>query len=533
MSGIHAVEIAFLLLLCFVVLFGIFARKLAAPYPIVMVLGGLALSFVPGIPHFELNPDLVFLIFLPPLLYSSAWNTSWRDFKANLVSILMLAFGLVGFTVLGVTLLAPFVFPGFDWRFGMLLGAVVAPTDAIAATAIARRIGMPERIVDILEGESLVNDATGLLALEFAREIIVREHIPTVTEGLMKLLWLTAGGILVGLALGWVILQIERRVEDATIEITLSILSPYVLYLAAEELHASGVLAVVTAGLFLAVRSVGFFSPATRLKVWSVWESLTFILNGVVFVLIGLQFPQIRASIHEYGLAKILLDGAIFSLILIALRLVWTFPGSRISFWINTRILKHRLRPAPPQQVFVVGWTGMRGVISLAGALALPVVLMDGSPFPHRDAIILLTFCVIFVTLVLQGLTLPQLVRWLGLAGAGGPNCEELEARRIVTEAAVAHLTEAREQDELRADELYDDLIEHYRNHLASLDETDQEAAQKHNHFLELSIETLRVERETAIRLRNEGRINDLVLRRIQRELDLNESRLTVSDQEY
>jgi Na+/H+ antiporter len=528
MSEIHAVEIAFLLLLCFVVIFGIFARKISAPYPIVMVLGGLALSFVPRIPHFDLNPDLIFLIFLPPLLYSSAWATSWRDFKANLLTILLLAFGLVGFIVLGVALIAPYVFPGFDWRLGMLLGAVVAPTDAIAATAIARRIGLPERIVDILEGESLVNDATGLLALEFAREIIVHQRIPTVGEGLLKLLWLTIGGILVGLAIGWFIEQIERRLEDATIEITLSILSPYVIYLAAEEVHASGVLAVVTAGLYLSVKSATFLSPDTRLKLWSVWESLTFILNGVVFVLIGLQFPQIRGSIHDYGLGKIILDGALFSFILIALRMAWVFPGSHLSAWFNTNVFKRRMGRPQPREVFVVGWTGMRGVISLAGALALPLVVTDGSPFPYRNAIILLTFCVIFVTLVLQGLTLPLVVRWLGLAGVEGPNCEELEARRIVTEAALTHLTGARERDAADKEDLYNDLVEHYQNHLASLDLENQEAAQKHIQYTELSLEALRIERETAIQLRNEGRINDAVLRKIERELDLGESRLTV-----
>jgi monovalent cation/hydrogen antiporter len=527
MSEVHAVEMVVLLLLAFVVLLGIFARKLSVPYPIVMVLGGLALSFMPGIPHFDLNPDMVFLIFLPPLLYSSAWNTSWRDFKANLVSILFLAFGLVAFTVLGVSILAPYVYPGFDWRLGMLLGAIVAPTDAIAASAIARRIGLPERIIDILEGESLVNDASGLLALEFAREIIVQERVPTVSEGLLKLLWLTIGGVLVGLALAWVIEQIERRLEDATIEITLSILSPYVLYLAAEQIHASGVLAVVAAGLYLSIKSVNFFSPSTRLKVWSVWESITFILNGVVFVLIGLQFPQIRASLNRSNVLGITRDGAFFSLLLIALRLAWVFPGSRLTYWINTHVLHRRIPRPPAKQVFVIGWTGMRGVISLAGALALPVALMDGSPFPYRNTIVILTYSVILVTLVLQGLTLPQLVRRLGLAGADGPNCEELEARRIVSRAAVAHLTEAREQDGLRDADIYDDLILHYQSHLDSLQHENHEAGQRHNHFLELSLEALRVERETAIRLRNEGRINDIVLRRIQRELDLNESRLT------
>ena len=526
MNSIHAVEIVFLLLLFFVVLFGIFARRLSVPYPIVMVLGGLALSFLPGIRGFELNPDMVFLIFLPPLLYSSAWTTSWRDFKGNLPSILLLAFGLVGFTVLGVALIAPLVFPGFDWRLGMLLGAVVAPTDAIAATAIARRIGLPERIVDILEGESLVNDATGLLAIEFAREILVNDHVPTVTEGLLKFFWLTLGGLLTGLALGWIIEQIQRHVEDSAIEITFSILSPFVIYLAAEQIRASGVIAVVTAGLYLSVRSTYFFSPATRIKIWSVWESLTFILNGVVFVLIGLQFPTLRASIHDYGLTRVVLDGVIFSILLIALRLIWVFPGSQLVYWFHTHILKHRYRHAPASHIFVIGWTGMRGVLSLAGALALPSVIQNGSSFPHRDAIVLLTYCVILVTLVVQGLTLPSLIRWLGLAAGEGPNCEEIDARRIIAEAAVQHLTDARAQDELRAADLYDDLIHHYRSQLVSLDDANHEVAQKHNHFTELSLESLRIERETAIRLRNEGRINDIVLRKIVRQLDLNESRL-------
>ena len=530
MSGIAAVETAFLLLLFFVVLFGIFARKLSAPYPIVMVLGGLALSFIPAVPNIKLDPDLVFLIILPPLLYSAAWNTSWRDFRINIVAITLLAFGLVGFTVIGVAFVAPYVFPGFDWRLGLLLGAIVAPTDAIAASSIARRIGLPERIVDILEGESLVNDATGLLAMEFALEIITHNRIPTVGEGLLKLLWLTIGGILVGLALGWLIAQIERRVEDATIEITLSILSPYVVYLAADQLRASGVLAVVTAGLYLGIRSPWLFSPATRLKIWSVWEALTFILNGLVFVLIGLQFHVIRMSIRDYGLSTVIFYGTLFSLVLIALRLLWVFPGSRISYWCNTRILKRHIRLATNKEIFVVGWTGMRGVVSLAGALALPVTLMDGSSFPHRDAIVLFTFCVIFVTLVLQGLTLPPLIRFLGLAGAAGPNCEELEARRIVTQSAIDHLENSRESDEVRAEDVYDDLMHHYQHRLESLDQANGTAALAHNHFTALSLETLGVERQTAIRLRNEGRINDTVLRRIERELDLNESRLTSSE---
>ena len=407
MSAIGTVEFVFLLLLFFIVVFGILARKVGTPYPIIMVLGGLLLSFVPAIPDFTLNPDLIFLVVLPPLLYSSAWTTSWRDFRYNLVGISLLAFGLVAFIVIGVAIAAPRVFPGFDWRLGLVLGAIVAPTDAIAATSIARRIGLPGRIVDTLEGESLINDASGLLALEFAIGILVDQRIPTVSGGLLTLAWLTAGGIAIGLAIGWFVDHFERRIDDAPIEVTISILVPYATYLAAQSVHASGVLAVVSCGLFLSRRSDSLFSPAVRLGAWSFWESFTFILNGLVFVLIGLQFPTIRASIHSYRLSTLLVYGAIFSALLILLRLAWVFPVTRLSYWIRRRFL-HQNEPTPgASRVFVVGWTGMRGVVSLAAALALPAVLRDGSPFPHRNMIVFLTFSVIFVTLVLQGLTLP------------------------------------------------------------------------------------------------------------------------------
>src|SRR6185437_2610188 len=251
MSGIGAVEFIFLLLLLFVALFGFLARKLGRPYPIVMVIGGLVLGFIPAIPRIDLSPDLIFLVVLPPLLYSSAWTTSWRDFRSNLVSISLLAFGLVGFTVAGVAVVAPGVFSGFDWRLGVVLGAIVAPTDAIAATSIARRVGLPARIVDILEGESLINDATGLLALEFAIAMVVHKRVPTISGSVLMLVWLTAGGIALGLAVGWIVDRVERRIDDAPIEITLSILVPYAVYLAANAVHASGVLAVVACGLFL------------------------------------------------------------------------------------------------------------------------------------------------------------------------------------------------------------------------------------------------------------------------------------------
>jgi len=293
------------------------------------------------------------------------------------------------------------------------------------------------------------------------------------------------------------------------------------------------VLAVVSCGLFLSRRSDSFFSPAVRLGAWSFWQSFTFILNGLVFVLIGLQFPTVRASIHSYRLSTLLVYGAIFSALLILLRLTWVFPATHLSYWIRRRFL-HQNEPTPEaRRVFVVGWTGMRGVVSLAAALALPTVLRDGSPFPHRGMIVFLTFCVIFVTLVLQGLTLPPLIRLLGLAGAAGPDCEELEARRIVTQAALSHLEDAVARDRDQFSEVYEDLSRHYHHRLLSLKvNTDPNEVTDHGRHVALSLEALRVERETAVRLRNEGRINDLVLRRIERELDLNESILVQSEEE-
>jgi CPA1 family monovalent cation:H+ antiporter len=290
------------------------------------------------------------------------------------------------------------------------------------------------------------------------------------------------------------------------------------------------VLAVVACGLFLSHRSAKFFSPSVRIQAYSVWDSLNFVLNGLVFVLIGLQLSTIRASINGYSLSKLVLDGAIFSVLLILLRLVWVFPGAVVSWLVRTKLLHQKeIRPGL-RHTFVVGWTGMRGVVSLAAALALPALLADGSPFPQRNLIVFLTFCVICVTLVLQGVTLPPLIRALGLAGSAGPKREEQEARRIVIGAAVSHLEGAQEKDSKESARHYQELIRHYRQLLAGLqpgDGTRGEIADR-DRYLQLFLEALRVERETAIRLRDESRINDEVLRRIERELDLTESRLVL-----
>jgi monovalent cation/hydrogen antiporter len=567
-NSIHAVELVFLLLMLFVVVFASLARRMQLPYPIVLVIAGLVLSFIPGIPKVSINPQVIFLVVLPPLLYSAAWFTSWRDFSHNIVSIALLAVGLVAFTVFGVAEAAHWSFAPFDRRLGAVLGAVVATTDAIAATSIAKRIGLPQRIVDVLEGESLVNDATGLLALEFSVAMVVQGQTPSVAASLVRLIYLVIIGIAVGLLIALVIERIERYLDDGPIEITLSIMVPYATYLAAEFVRASGVLAVVACGLYLSRRSNQFFSPNVRLQAYGFWNSFTFALNGLVFVLIGLQLPFVLAGIHDIPFRTLLLYAALFSALVIVLRLIWMYPGAYLSYVIRRRILHQNETCPSARAVFVVGWTGMRGVVALAAALALPEVLADGSPFPQRNLIIFLTFSVILVTLVLQGLTLPPLIRVLGLAGVAGADSEEKEARRIILETAMQHLEaqraaqsskqlEVRGKKESRrgcepaasgaalteaaaeqvAQELSDDLLEayedlalHYRRRLAAVNRhgtagQDGPAAD-HARALILTRQLVRLERDTAIRLRNEGRINDEVLRQIERELDLSETHL-------
>jgi monovalent cation/hydrogen antiporter len=528
-GSVHAVQIVFLLLLLFVVLFGYLAKKLQTPYPIVLVIGGLLLSFIPGIPRVSLNPDLVFLAVLPPLLYHAAWLTSWREFSYHLVSIVLLAFGLVTFTVFGVTQAAEWLLPGFDWRVGLVLGAVVAPTDAIAATTIAKRIGLPKRIVDILEGESLLNDATALLALEFGIALLVRGETPTFTAGFLRLFYLTFAGMAAGLVLGEIVHQVEDRVDDGPIEIALSLLTPYVAYLGAESIRASGVLAVVTCGLYLSRRSSHFYSPAVRLQAWAVWDSLTFILNGFVFILIGLQLPYVLNAMPEYKASTLVMYGAGFSLFLILLRLIWVYPGTFVANVIRKRVLHQRDQKPTARSIFVVGWTGMRGVISLAAAVALPQVLASGAPFQQRNMIVFLAFSVILVTLVLQGLTLPPLIRALGLAGSGTSGAEEKEARRAMAEAALLHIEGASHNADDKISEVYDDLAQHYRHRLATLDDgdsADSSAATFYKTFVDASRELIDIERRTAISLRNQRRISDSLLRELEYELDLSDIRL-------
>jgi len=299
MDHINYILVLLIALLCAVAAVAGLARRFAVSYPIVLVVFGLLCSLIPHVPHIPLPPSMVFLVILPPLLYIAAWQTSWREFKYNLVSISSLAIFLVFFTSIGVAFAAKWWLPGFDWRLGFLLGAIVSPTDAVAATSIARKVGMPQRVVDLLEGESLLNDATGLLALQFGVEMVVQGTTPTLARGLLDFAWLITGGVLVGVAIGLAVTWLERWVDDGPVEIALSLIVPYAAYLAGDAVKASGVIAVVAAGLLVSRQSSTFFSPGVRLQAIAVWDALEFLLNGLVFVLIGLQFPKVLNGIRE------------------------------------------------------------------------------------------------------------------------------------------------------------------------------------------------------------------------------------------
>jgi Na+/H+ antiporter len=529
-ESLHAVETVILLLLVLVAGFAVVARRLKVPYPIVLVLAGLVISFVPRIPRVPLDPNVVFVVFLPPLLYASAWTMSWREFRRNSVVIGLLAVGLVGFTVWGVAEFSDRFITALDWKAGFLLGAVVSTTDAIAATSIAKSIGLPRRIVDILEGESLLNDATGLLALEIGLGIILRGQMPTVGEGAARLLYLIAGGLGIGLLIGVVVGWMEKFVDDGPIELVVSLVVPYAAYLAGERAHASGVLAVVACGLYMSRQSAKFFSPAVRLQVNGAWEAMVFMLNGLVFVLIGMQLPYVLAGIHgRYGKGKLILYGVVFSGVLILLRMVWVFPAMKFASYVERRWMKHEEQPLEARGVFVVGWTGMRGVLALAAAISVPEVLADGKEFEPRNLIVFLAFCVIFVTLVLQGLTLPALIRALGLAGPTGMDPEEREARRIVLKTAIRYLEDGRKGCSPDVEHVYNDLVHRYRHKLALVGErgdegvgdVDIEALSTQRTIAEGA---LQAERRTLVGLRDKGRIGDDVLRTMERELDLAES---------
>ncbi|HXI71799.1 MAG TPA: Na+/H+ antiporter [Verrucomicrobiae bacterium] len=521
MTGV--VEI-FVGLLLAVAIFALVARKLHIPYPILFLMGGLVIGWIPKLPQVRLSPDLVFLFFLPPLLYPAALFTSWRDFRANLRPISLLAIGLVLFTTVIVAFLAHY-FLKLPLAAGFVLGAIISPPDAIAATAIAERLNVPRRIVTILEGESLVNDATALVAYRFAVAAVATGSFSLAVASVQFFI-VGLGGILVGLGVGWLAAQFHKRVDDAPIEITVSLLTPFVAYLSAERLGVSGVLAVVTAGLSLGWRMPELISYRTRLQGGPVWAIVEFLLNGFVFILIGLQLPEILRRIHEhseYTVGALAGYALVISVALILIRILWVFPATYLPRLIFKKLCARD--PYPDwRHVTVVAWTGMRGVVSLAAALALDDAL------PGRDLILFLTFMVILATLVVQGLSLPTLIRWLGIKDDGAAQREEHEARLQANRAALVRLNEIGERDPTKADVLQRLRIE-YEDHILQLEGDELKSAgtplrRFSSEYERLSHEALQTERNTIIQLRNRDIINDEVLRRIQRDIDLAEIRL-------
>ncbi len=521
------------------------AARLKIPYPILLVLGGSALGFVPGLPPVELDPELVFLLFLPPLLYVSAIFTSWRDFRANIRAISLLAVGLVLMTTFVVGAVVHII-TGIPWAAAFVLGAIVSPTDAIAATAVAQRLGVPRRIVTILEGESLVNDATGIVAYRVAVAAVVTGAFSVWEAGLQFVVG-AAGGIAVGFAVGWLVVWARRHLsEDPSVQNIASLLTPFVAYLAAEEfphslwevlhelygvpgdLHFSGVLAVVTTGLYLGRKGPYIISSGTRLQGYATWELITFLLNGLIFILIGLQLRSVVEGLDDYTAGQIISYAVIVSLTVILVRIIWVFPATYVPRWAIRRIRERD--PSPPwRSVSVVAWTGMRGVISLAAALALPLQTAAGASFPDRDLIIFLTFSVILATLVIQGLSLPVLIRVLGLEDDHIGEKEETHGRIQVAEAALQRLDELADEGWVREDttERVRGMYTYRRNRFASRFDGDLEGVEERSAaYQRLMVELLAAQRLRLVTMRDEGSIGDEVMHRIERDLDLEESRL-------
>jgi monovalent cation/hydrogen antiporter len=534
-------------LLVAVTVLAMVARRLNMPYPILLVLGGLVLSFVPGLPPIKLDPDIVLLVFLPPLITAAGWYTSVQDLRTNRRAIGFLSVGLVLFTTFAVGVVAHALIPALDWGPALLLGAIVSPTDAVAAAAVLDRMGAPHRLIAVLEGESLLNDATGLVAFRFAVGAVVTGSFVLWQAGVQFVLSIVAG-VGIGLAVGWLLVQAWRRIEDPILGIILSFLAPYAAFVPADRiLRVSGVLAVAVSGIYASRRSSAVIPAAARLQAVAVWELVVFVLNGLAFILIGLQLHQVLASLSDRPPWDLLRWAAAICLTVIVGRILWIYPTSYLP-----RFLSRRLRERDPypswRQLAVASWSGMRGVVSLAAALAIPTFTRGTTPFPHRDLIIFLTFSVILVTLVGQGLSLPVVLRTLRVTADESEAHEEARARFRALESALSRLNELALQEwtteaginQLRAE--YEKRRHYLSTRLGKLDHDHSDGQVRHTHdgsadhlqdhrahqrsLHRLKQELVDTQRATIIQLRNEGLINDRALRRVERDLDLEELRL-------
>jgi Na+/H+ antiporter len=521
-------DLVLLALLAAIAALLVLAPALRIPYPILLVLGGLALGFVPGIPTIELPPDVVLVAILPPLLYAAAFYTSLRDLRQNVLPISALAIGLVAATTVGVAVVAHMFIPDFGWGPAFVLGAVVSPTDPLAATAIAKRLGVPRRLVAIVEGESLVNDGTALVLYRVAVVAVVAGSF-SIWEAGFRFIWTAAGGIAVGLAVGYVIAAVRRRIDNPPVEVTIALLSGYFAYLPAAAIHVSGVLSVVTVGVYMGWRTPELTSVQTRLDGAAMWQILTFVVNALLFGLVGLQLHHILDSLSSRSAGELIGDAALIGLAVILIRIIWIFPFSYVPWVLWGR--SERREPAPPwQRPAVVSWMGLRGAVTLAAALAIPLTTDAGDPFPDRALIIYLAFAVIVVTLVFQGLTLPMVIRMLGVEADDLAEREENKARIHAADAALARLEELIDEDWVRPDtaERLRGLMNFRRSRFKTRfseddDGTLEEQSQAYQRLLR---ELLDAERAAVIQLRRDGRINDDVMLRVTRDLDLEDARL-------
>jgi monovalent cation/hydrogen antiporter len=523
------IEILLFLLIALVAV-GIASRRSRIPPAILLVLTGVALALIPGLPIIRLAPELVLLLVLPPLIYSSAVAMSWKEFRFNLRPISLLAIGCVVFTTVAAAAATHWLL-GFSWPVGFVLGAIVSPPDAVAPLSVARRLGLPRRILVILEGEGLANDATALILYRFA--------IVAVSAGAFSLhkaaglfVLIIGAELLWGLAIGWLTLRLRRWVADAQIEIVLSLLTPFVAYWPPEHLGGSGVLATVVTGLYVSWNGPNIISATTRLQGIFFWDVLVYMVEGIVFLLTGLQARTLATGLGGHYSRSVLASSAIVvCAVVIVARFVWIFPAVYLPRWLVPAIA--RKDPSPPWQwPVVLGSTGVRGIVSLAAALAIPFALDDGQPFPDRDLILFLTFAVILVTLVGQGLMLPAIIRMLGLANAGerelqADRAEELAARLQGIEAAIERLSALAAERDL-PDEIVRPLRSELQERLKHFEHAPQQSNPEHSTALADEIEALLIaaERARVNELYRRGTLKDEGRRRLERDLDLREANL-------
>jgi CPA1 family monovalent cation:H+ antiporter len=506
------------------------ADRLDLPYPIVLVIGGLGFGFAPGVPQFRLNPDVVLLIVLPPLLYSAAFFSSLRELRNNLRPISLLSVGLVLVTTGVVAVVAHAVVPGMPWASAFVLGAIVAPTDPVAATAIFQRLSVPRRVVTIVEGESLINDAIALVAYRVAVAAVVAGGFSLVDAGARFVLNVVAGAA-IGLAVGWVVARVRRTLDNPLVEMAVSIATAYFAYLPAEAAGVSGVIAAVTVGVYLGWRGPELITPPTRLQLFGVWEVTVFFLNSFLFVLVGLQMRTILDSLSGRAAGQLVLYAGAVSGAVILTRLAWVPIFSYLPRFLFRSVRERD--PYPPWQLpALVAWSGMRGAVSLAAALAIPLTTDAGRPFPERDLIVFLTFSVILATLLLQGLTLPPLIRRLGVHDDEEVQLEA-KARLKAARAALARLDELAGEDWTR-----DDTVERMRRLYeyrtrrfgARFDgnEDGEEYEARSEQYQRVRREALQAERDAILGMRDSGMISSDTMHRIERDLDLEDSRLEI-----